>query len=359
LNIGVAREVPLLIRQLEYLVALAHEKYFAHAAERCDISQPALSLALRQLESELGVAIVERGNGFRGFTQEGEIVLKWSRRVLADEETLKQELRLRSTSLSGRLRLGVIPSATSTSSLLSTSFVCENPGVSISDVEMTSTDILRALMSFELDAGITYIDNEPLGHVRTHAIGKEEYVLVTPADSPLAGRPTVTWTEVAALPLCLLHRDMQNRRTIETIFESVGARPNPRIETNSNDKQILLPARRLLVDHYAAKFRRVAGASGGAARRTDHRAQCRQDGRPGYRRPVAHSAAAAGFLGTRRARIALGSLGGYRRNPDIGARERRRFAVTAAGGVRLWVKENSGSLHDGGKQPQCEFRLVP
>jgi len=98
---------------------------------------------------------------------------------------------------------------------------------------MTSTDILRALMSFELDAGITYIDNEPLEHVRTHAIGKEEYVLVTPADSPLAGRPTVTWTEVAALALCLLHRDMQNRRIIETIFESVGARPNPRIETNS------------------------------------------------------------------------------------------------------------------------------
>jgi DNA-binding transcriptional LysR family regulator len=233
LNIGLAREVPLLIRQLEYLVALAHEKHFAHAAERCDISQPALSLALKQLESELGVAIVERGNRFRGFTQEGEIVLKWARRALADEETLKQELRLRSTSLSGRLRLGVIPSATSTSSLLSTSFVRENPGVSISDVEMTSTDILRALMSFELDAGITYIDNEPLEHVRTHAIGKEEYVLVTPADSPLAGRPTVTWTEVAALPLCLLHRDMQNRRTIETIFESVGARPNPGIETDS------------------------------------------------------------------------------------------------------------------------------
>jgi DNA-binding transcriptional LysR family regulator len=233
LKIGVAREVPLLLRQLEYLVALAHEKHFAHAAERCEISQPALSLALKQLESELGVAIVERGNRFRGFTQEGEIVLKWARRVLADEETLKQELRLRSASLSGRLRLGVIPSATSTSSLLSTSFVREHPGVSISDVEMTSTDILRALMSFELDAGITYIDNEPLEHVRTHAIGKEEYVLVTPADSPLAGRSTVTWTEVATLPLCLLHRDMQNRRIIEAIFESVGVRPNARIETNS------------------------------------------------------------------------------------------------------------------------------
>ena len=140
---------------------------------------------------------------------------------------------------------------------------------------MTSTDILRALMSFELDAGITYIDNEPLGHVRTHAIGKEEYVLVTPADSPLAGRPTVTWRSRRCRCVC---RDMQNRRIIQTIFESVGARPNPRIETNSMISKYLLPARRLLVDHYAAKFRRVAGASGGTARRTDHRAQYRQDG---------------------------------------------------------------------------------
>jgi DNA-binding transcriptional LysR family regulator len=73
LNIGVAREVPLLIRQLEYLVALAHEKYFANAAERCDISQPALSLALKQLESELGVAIVERGNRFRGFSRKARL----------------------------------------------------------------------------------------------------------------------------------------------------------------------------------------------------------------------------------------------------------------------------------------------
>ena len=223
----------MLIRQLEYLVALAHEKHFAHAAERCEISQPALSLAVKQIESELGVAIVQRGNRFRGFTTEGEIVLKWARRMLADEETLKQELRLCSSSLSGRLRLGVIPSATATAASLAGSFARENPGVTVTDVEMTSTDILRALDAFELDAGITYIDAEPLDRVRVHPIALEEYVLVTPAESPVAGQATVTWLEASALPLCLLNRDMQNRRIIESIFESVGTRPNACIETNS------------------------------------------------------------------------------------------------------------------------------
>jgi len=221
------------IRQLEYLVALAHEKHFARAAERCNVSQPALSLALKQIEAELGVAIVQRGNRFLGLTREGDIVLKWAQRLLLDEETLKQELRLCTNSLSGRLRLGVIPSATAISSLLITAFARENGDVSITDLEMTSIDILRSIASFELDAGITYIDNEPLDHVRAHPIGREEYVLVTPGDSPVAGLAEVTWSQAAALPLCLLHRDMQNRRIIEAIFESVGARPNARIETNS------------------------------------------------------------------------------------------------------------------------------
>lgn len=223
----------MLLRQLEYLVALAHEKHFARAAERCEISQPALSLAVKQLETELGVAIVQRGNRFRGFTHEGEIVLKCARRMLVDEDTLKQELRLRSGSLSGRLRLGVIPSATALSSAVGTTFAREHQDVSISDLEMTSTDIVRAIASFELDAGITYIDNEPLDHVRMYPMSREEYVLVTPADSPAAGLREVTWRDAAALPLCLLQRDMQNRRIIETVFESIDAKPNARIETNS------------------------------------------------------------------------------------------------------------------------------
>ena len=223
----------MLLRQLEYLVALAHEKHFAHAAERCAISQPALSLAVKQIETELGVAIVQRGNRFRGFTREGQIVLKWAQRTLDDEETLKQQLRLCSGTLSGRLRLGVIPSATATSAFLTTAFARENPAVSIADIEMTSIEILRALDAFDLDGAITYIDNEPLDRVRMQPIAREEYVLVTPGDSPAAGLPAVTWRDAAALPLCLLTRDMQNRRILESIFASVDVRPNVRVETNS------------------------------------------------------------------------------------------------------------------------------
>ena len=62
------------IRQLQYLVALAREKHFTRAAQACHVTQPTLSGRIRQLEQELGVPIVERGQRFLGFTPEGEVV---------------------------------------------------------------------------------------------------------------------------------------------------------------------------------------------------------------------------------------------------------------------------------------------
>jgi DNA-binding transcriptional LysR family regulator len=71
------------IRQLGYLVALAREKHFAKAAEVCHVSQPALSAAIRSLEKELGIMIVQRGRRFLGLTLEGERVLAWAQQTLA------------------------------------------------------------------------------------------------------------------------------------------------------------------------------------------------------------------------------------------------------------------------------------
>jgi len=222
-----------LIRQLEYLVALAAEKHFARAAERCEIAQPTLSLALRQLEDELGVAIVERGNRFRGFTPEGEIVLQWSRRMLADAEALRQELGASRGALAGRLRLGVVPSAIAAVANVIAAFATRHPHVVIDQAELTSAEILRGLAAYELDAAISYTDNEPLGHVIVHPMYEERYILVTPADSPLGSRHTVEWRETVEVPLCLLRRDMQNRRIIDGIFARLGITPMVGIEASS------------------------------------------------------------------------------------------------------------------------------
>ena len=102
------------VRQLQYLVALAREKHFTRAAQACHVTQPTLSGRIRQLEQELGVPIVERGQRFHGLTREGERVLKWAHVILDNWDALQQDIEtLRNTSgaLSGHLSIGVIPSA--------------------------------------------------------------------------------------------------------------------------------------------------------------------------------------------------------------------------------------------------------
>ena len=93
--------------------------------------------------------------------------------------------------------------------------------------------MLDLLENIEIDACITYVENEPLGRVNTVPLYRERYRLLTSADAPLGNRDTVTWAEVAQVPLCLLTTDMQNRRIIDRLLKSAGGESRPTLESNS------------------------------------------------------------------------------------------------------------------------------
>jgi DNA-binding transcriptional LysR family regulator len=223
----------MVIKQLVYLLALAREKHFGLAAERSHITQPTLSAAIRQLEDELQVPIVERGNRFIGFTPEGERVLDYARRIVADCDALRQDLSEIRQGLTGHLRIGVVPSALPIVSRLVGPLTQRHARVTTSILSSTSTNILKQIDDFALDVGLTYLDNEPLARMRTLPLYREHYILLTPADGPFAGRRSVTWREAADTPLCLLSPDMQNRRIVDGVFRSVGKTVHPTMETNS------------------------------------------------------------------------------------------------------------------------------
>jgi DNA-binding transcriptional LysR family regulator len=224
-----------LIRQFQYLVALARERHFARAAATCHVTQPTLSSGIKQLEESLGVLVVERGQRFRGLTPEGERVLAWARRITADVQSLRQDVDATRGELSGRLRVGVVPSALPMIALLTAPFAERHPGTSITVTSLTSRAIERALEEFEIDAGITYLDDEPMGRVSVVPLYHERYVLVTPTRSSVGARAreTVTWHEAASLPLCLLTTDMRHRRIIDGHFREAGVAPAPRVEADS------------------------------------------------------------------------------------------------------------------------------
>ena len=223
------------LRHLRYFVALAREKNHARAAKACNVTQPTLSEAVRLLERELAVPLIDRnGPRFQGLTGEGERVLAWAQRILADEEALTQELADMRSGLSGVLRFGIIPAAMPVAPLITNPFSKKHPLVTLKILSHTSIEIQRGLEEGTLEAGMTYLDNEPLHHVRTVALYRERYTLLTPIGGPFDGLNAVSWREVAGLPLCLLTRDMQNRRIIDRLFAESGAgKPRVAIETNS------------------------------------------------------------------------------------------------------------------------------
>lgn len=223
----------MILKQLVYLDALARERHFRRAAEACHVSQPTLSEAIGQLEAELGVLIVERARQFRGFTREGEAVLAHARRVLGEMEQLKHALGELRQGVSGQLRLGVIPTALPMVAHVTAPFLDAYPAVSLAVLSLPSDEIQQRIDGFALDAGLTYLDNEPLERVVAKPLYRESYVLLLRAEDALAQRAAVTWAEAAALRLCLLTSDMQNRRIIDGIFRSVGQAPMPAMETNS------------------------------------------------------------------------------------------------------------------------------
>lgn len=222
-----------LIDRLDFILALAREKNFGRAAEACGVTQPTLSAGVKQLEEQMGVLLVNRSSRFQGFTPEGLRVLEWARRIVGDTRAMREEIKSLRHGLSGRLRIAAIPTALAMVAALTTPYRERHPNVQFTIYSRNSIEVLDLLENLEIDAGITYVENEPLGRVNTVALYHERYQLLTSADAPLGNRASVTWAEVAQVPLCLLTPDMQNRRIIDRLLKSAGGDSRPTLESDS------------------------------------------------------------------------------------------------------------------------------
>ncbi len=222
-----------MIDKLEFLLALAREHHFGRAAEACGVTQPTLSAGVKQIEEQMGVLLVNRGSRFQSFTPEGEKVLEWARRIVGDTRAMRAEVNALRHGLTGRLRIAAIPTALAMIASLTTPFRQRHPNVRFTIQSRTSIEVLEQIDNLEIDAGVTYLDNEPLGRVTAIPLYRERYRLITSSDAPLGDRDSVTWAEVAQVPLCLLTPNMQNRRIIEGLLRGAGGNPQPTLESNS------------------------------------------------------------------------------------------------------------------------------
>ena len=180
--------------------------------------------------------LLERGQRYIGLTPEGERVLKWAHTILDNWHSLQSELsqiKSKTGTLVGRLVLGVIPSALPKASLLTRAMNAAHPSVDFTILSHSSEEIIRALNDYSIEAGITYLDNEPVEGLMQAELYRENYCLFVSEGHELAGRTSVTWFEAAQQPLCLLTPNMQNRRIIDRAFAAAKVQPTARLETNS------------------------------------------------------------------------------------------------------------------------------
>jgi DNA-binding transcriptional LysR family regulator len=146
---------------------------------------------------------------------------------------MREEINALRHGLSGQLRIAAIPTALGMVAALTTPYRERHPNVRFTILSRTSIEILDLLENLEIDAGITYLGNEPLGRVNAIPLYHERYRLLTSADAPLGNRDSVTWSEVAQVPLCLLTPDMQNRRIIDGLLKTAGGESRPTLESDS------------------------------------------------------------------------------------------------------------------------------
>ncbi|SOE95858.1 DNA-binding transcriptional regulator, LysR family [Burkholderia sp. D7] len=222
------------IRQLEYLVTLAREKHFARAAEACHVSQPALSSAIRTLEAELGLVIVERTRRFVGFTEDGERVLGWARQTLASLQNMRHDASAAQVRLIGTLRIGAIPTIMPVTTRMLAPCMREHPHMHYEVRSLSSDAILRQLDEYELDVGLTYLDDQVQAGFSVLPLYFERYLLLSPSSADDRFETgTAQWSGLGGLPLGLLTATMQNRQVINAAFRREGVQPTVVLETDS------------------------------------------------------------------------------------------------------------------------------
>ena len=190
--------MPLSLRNLDYLVALAEEGHFGRAAERVAISQPALSQQIKELEAHLGQPLVERGREIR-LTRTGALVVERARAVLAGVRDLEDVAR-RAQGLSGPLKLGIIPTV-APYLLPHVLPLVAGQGLELTVQEAVTERLLEALDAGRLDAVVAALpldDNRFTGDPRF----EDRFLLASSAQEPAMDVPHPE--DVAADRLLLL-----------------------------------------------------------------------------------------------------------------------------------------------------------
>ena len=209
------------LKQFRYFTALAETRHFGAAADRCSITQPALSVQIKALERELGFPLVERSASGAVLTVEGEEVARRARAILAADRDLTDYALHRTKLATGPLRLGAIPSiAPYLMPGVLQATAARYPDLDLSLRESVTDNLVDALVAGDLDVIVVAL---PIEHpdIETVALFEDVFLLAEPASRPVRGRPP-TFKAIAGDRLLLLEEGHCLREQALSLCDRAG-----------------------------------------------------------------------------------------------------------------------------------------
>jgi DNA-binding transcriptional LysR family regulator len=215
------------LNQLAYAVAVAEERHFTRAAARLHLAQPSLSRQVRLLERELGVVLFNRGpgQGLVTVTADGEALLPFIRRVLADVEATSIEARALTGMARGQLSIGATPSLiTRVLAPALVEFHDSHPGIDLQVIEAGSHQLVRQLGSGEVDLALVVLPiSDP--QVAAMPLFNDPLVLAVSPTHPLAARNSVQVADLNGLPLVMFREGYDLRTVTLEVCRRAGVEP--------------------------------------------------------------------------------------------------------------------------------------
>ena len=214
-------------------MALAKEGHFARAAAACHVSQPTLSAAIQQLEVELGVPIVQRGQRFQGLTREGRLVMEAAQCMAGERDRLCERLRGQRDGRGGTLRIGVLGSTVPLLKTLILPFSERFRDVNLHVMLQSPFDVQQAFEAASSDVAITYLDQRLRRYCRAHVLYTEQYDLLIRKGTKFSGLKSAAWEDLTKLSLCVLSPDSPIFGKVESEILAGILTKTPHIVTNA------------------------------------------------------------------------------------------------------------------------------
>ncbi|HEX4743222.1 MAG TPA: LysR substrate-binding domain-containing protein [Candidatus Limnocylindria bacterium] len=230
------------IHQLRYFVAVAERRHFTQAAQDLAVAQPSVSKQIRKLEGELGAALFQRARGEIALTQAGEALLPWAKRVLADVDGARNEVRDLAGLGRGRLSVGATPSLTTVvlPEVLAR-FHAEHPGIELVLHEAGSRALLERLERGDIEVALVILP-APEASFATTPLYREELVVAVARDHRFARRRSIRVADLRDVPLVMFREGYDLRAVTIAACQQAGFEPVFALEGGEMDGVLRMAA---------------------------------------------------------------------------------------------------------------------